>query len=224
MMEQKGLDFTVETVCVLVADDHLLFRDGLRALLSAAPDTELVGEASSGEEAIALAAEVQPDVILMDIRMPGINGIEATRRITQASPNIRVLIVTMFEDDLSVFSAMRAGARGYILKGASHDEMLRAVRAVSSGEAIFSAPIALRLMDYFDNIRPSAPPQAFPELSAREREILNLLAQGDTNGEIAERLVLSPKTVRNHVTNILSKMQVTDRAEAILRAREAGLG
>src|SRR5215211_350343 len=155
----------METLRVLIADDHPLFRDGLRALLMADPAAEIVGEAATGEEAVALAAELQPDVILMDLKMPGLNGIEATRRILQASPHVGVLVVTMFEDDASVFAAMRAGARGYVLKGAKYDEMLRAIRAVGGGEAIFSPSVAVRLMDYFANIRPSAAPQVFPELS-----------------------------------------------------------
>lgn len=213
-----------ERLRVLIADDHTLFRDGLRALLSTAQDTELVGEATTGQEAIALAASLQPDLIIMDIQMPAINGIQATREILRASPHIRVLIVTMFDDDPSVFAAMRAGARGYILKGANQAETLRAVRAVGSGEAIFSPGIAARLIDFFAETRPTRAGQLFPELSDREREILNLLAQGYKNSEIASRLVLSPKTVRNHVSNILSKLEVADRAEAILRAREAGLG
>lgn len=214
----------MEHLRVLIADDHQLFRDGLRALLTSAPETELVGEATNGDEVIALAASIQPDVIIMDIQMPGSNGIEATRRILHSSPHIGILVVTMFEDDNSVFAAMRAGARGYVLKGANHAEMLRAMRAVGSGEAIFSPTIALRLMDFFANIRPVTPPQVFPELSDREREILDLIAQGCKNAEIAQRLVLSEKTVRNHVSNILSKLQVTDRTQAILRAKEAGLG
>lgn len=214
----------MERFRVLIADDHLLFRDGLRALLSSASDAELVGEATSGEEVIALAANLQPDLILMDIHMPGINGIEATRLILHASPHIRIVIITMFEDDASVFAAMRAGARGYVLKGSNHTEMLRAMRAVANGEAIFSPSIAIRLMDFFAHIRPAALPQVFPELSEREREILDLLAQGYKNAEIAHQLVLSEKTVRNHVSNILSKLQVTDRTQAIIRAKEAGLG
>lgn len=209
---------------VLIADDHALFRDGLRALLASAPDTEFGGEAATGDEAIALAAQVQPDVILMDIQMPGVNGIDATRQIFQASPHIGVLMVTMFEDDLSVFNAMRAGARGYILKGAKHEEMLRAIRAVGSGEAIFSPAIAARLMEFFGTMKPQAASQVFPELSDREREILALIAQGHKNAEVAEQLVLSPKTVRNHVSNILSKLHVADRTQAILKARQAGLG
>jgi DNA-binding NarL/FixJ family response regulator len=213
-----------EPLQVLVADDHPLFRNGLRTLLASAPDVELVGEATTGEEAVSLAAELQPDVVLMDIQMPGMGGIEATRRISRDSAHARVLVVTMFEDDATVFQAMRAGARGYVLKGANYDEMLRAIRAVGGGEAIFSPKIAVRLMDFFSSMRPTTPPQVFPELGDREREILDLIARGHKNPEIAERLYLSPKTVRNHVSNILHKLQVADRTEAIIRAREAGLG
>lgn len=209
---------------VLIADDHPIFRDGIRALLASVPDFEIAGEAATGEEAIAASAASQPDVVLMDLQMPGIGGIEATRQILFASPHIRVLIVTMFEDDYSVFTAMRAGARGYIVKGASASDMLRAIRAVGSGEAIFSPAIAVRLMNFFAAPRPAIPAQTFPELSDREREILDLIAQGASNSDIANRLVLSPKTVRNHVSNIFSKLQVADRAQAIIRGREAGLG
>jgi DNA-binding NarL/FixJ family response regulator len=213
----------MEQIRVLIADDHVLFRDGLKALLRAAPETDLVGEAATGAETITQAADLQPDVILMDLQMPEISGVEATRRIVQTSPHIAVLVVTMFADDPSVFAAMRAGARGYLLKCATHGELLRAIQVVSCGEAIFSAPMAQRLMEYFRAIQLTPPPPLFPELSDREREILHLIAQGSTNAEIATRLVLSPKTVRNHITNILSKLQVADRAEAILRARDAGL-
>ncbi len=212
-----------EKIRVLIADDHTLFRDGLRALLTSASDTELVGEAATGEEAIAQAALLQPDLIIMDLQMPVVNGIDATRQIIRTSPHVNILVVTMFDDDHSVFAAMQAGARGYILKGANHTEMLRAIRAVGSGEAIFSPAIATRLMDYFGNLRPKTSTPLFPELTEREREILQLIMQGYKNPEIAAQLVLSPKTVRNHITNILSKLQVADRAEAILRAREAGL-
>lgn len=218
-----------EKIRVLIADDHTLFRDGVRALFASAPDLELVGEAATGEEAVARAASLQPDLVLMDLQMPGIdgmpgmNGIDATRQIVTTSPHIGVLVVTMFDDDHSVFSSMKAGARGYVLKGVNHAEMLRAIRAAASGEAIFSPAIATRLMDYFANIRPHPSLPVFPELTDREREILKLIAEGRKNAEIATELVLSPKTVRNHITNILSKLQVADRAEAILRAREAGL-
>lgn len=209
---------------VLIADDHPLFLDGLRAMLASAPDVELVGEASTGEKAVALTAEVQPDLVVMDIQMPQGGGIEATRQIVQDSPHVRVLIVTMFEDDATVFSAMRAGARGYVLKGANYAEMLRAVQAVGHGEAIFSPRIAVRLVDFFSGLRLTTVPRVFPELSDREREILDLIARGHKNPEIAKRLYLSPKTVRNHVSNVLHKLQVVDRTEAIMRAREAGLG
>ena len=213
----------MERIRVLIADDHTLFRDGVRALLASAPDLEFAGEAATGDAAIEMAAALQPDVVVMDIQMPGINGIEATRQIVQISPHVKILVVTMFEDEHSVFAAMRAGARGYVLKGANHAEMLRAIRAVGNHEAIFSPTIAARLMDFFANIRQLPPAQVFPELTDREREILGLIARRETNAEIATRLVVSPKTVRNHITNILSKLQVADRAEAILKAREAGL-
>lgn len=209
---------------VLIADDHPLFRSGMRALLSADGETEVVGEASTGEEAIELATALQPDVILMDLQMPGMSGIEATRRILHANPHIRILVVTMYEDDHSVFTAMRAGARGYLLKGASPDEVLRAIAAVGSGEAIFSPSIATRLIDFFATLQPMALPQALPELTEREREILTLIAQGESNAVIARRLGLSNKTVSNYVSNIFSKLQVADRAQAMLRARQAGLG
>lgn len=213
-----------DTLRILIADDHPIFRNGLCALLASASSIEIVGEAASGDEAIALAADTQPDVVLMDLQMPGIGGVEATRQILFTSPHIRVLVVTMFEDDHSVFTAMRAGARGYIVKGASPDEMLRAIRAVGSGEAIFSPAIASKLLNFFAMPGPPVPAQTFPELSDREREILDLIAQGASNAEIASKLVLSPKTVRNHVSNIFSKLQVADRAHAIIRGREAGLG
>jgi DNA-binding NarL/FixJ family response regulator len=215
---------SAEILQILIADDHQLFRDGIRTLLLAAPDMQLAGEAETGNEVIALTAQLQPDVVLMDIQMPGINGIEATRQIVHTSPHVVVLMVTMFDDDHSVFSAMRAGARGYVLKGAKHEDMLRAIRAAGNGEAIFSPTVAARMMDFFAGMRPAKLPEVFPELSEREREVLNLIAEGYKNPEIAEELVLSPKTVRNHVSNILSKLQVADRAQAILKAREAGLG
>jgi DNA-binding NarL/FixJ family response regulator/class 3 adenylate cyclase len=209
---------------ILVADDHPLFRHGLRTLLGATPDLEVVGEATTGEHAVELAGTLRPDVVLMDIRMPGTNGIEATRRILHASPQVRVLVVTMFEDEASVFTAMRAGARGYVLKDAEKDDLLRAIRAVGRGEAIFSPGVATRIVDFFAASSPAAPREAFPTLTERERELLHLLSDGRTNAEIATRLSLSQKTVANYVSTILSKLQVTDRAAAILRAREAGLG
>jgi DNA-binding NarL/FixJ family response regulator len=213
----------METIRVLIADDHTLFRSGLRALLNLFPDIQVVGEASTGEETVAKAMELQPDIVLMDIQMPVVNGIEATRQIVHRSPKTGVIVVTMFEDDSSVFSAMRAGARGYILKDAGEEEVLRAIRGVASGEAIFGPAIARRLVHFFSKPHVELDP-IFPELTEREREILDLIARGETNAEIVQRLVLSPNTVRNHISNIFSKLQVADRAEAIIRAREAGLG
>jgi DNA-binding NarL/FixJ family response regulator len=213
-----------ERIRVILADDHRFFRDGVRLLLDATADTEVVGEAGAGEEVIALAEALQPEVILMDLHMPGVNGIEATRRILHTSPHISVVVLTMYEDDDSIFAAMRAGARGYLLKGADRDELLRAVRAVASGEAIFGPAIARRLMGYFSGPRLSTLWQAFPDLTDREREVLARIAQGQSNAAIAADLYLSPKTVRNHISNIFSKLQVADRAEAIARARQAGLG
>lgn len=207
---------------VLVADDHPVFRSGMRALLSSTPGIEVVGEADTGEEAIILATKLRPDVVLMDLQMPGTGGVEATRRVLDASPDVRVLVVTMYEDDDLVFATLRAGARGYVLKGASPADMVRAVQVVGDGEAIFSPAIAQRLIGFFSQPRPAEP--AFPELTDREREILTLIAWGRSNREIAAELYLSLKTVRNHVSNIFGKLQVANRAEAILRAREAGLG
>ncbi len=181
----------------------------------------MVGEAATGEEAIARAEELRPDVILMDLQMPGLNGIEATRHILQTSPHIGIIVVTMFEDDASVFAAMRAGARGYVLKGTDQEEMLRAIRAVARGEALFGPAVARRLAVFFSR---SGKPGAFPELTDREREVLDLIARGYDNRRIARKLAITPKTVRNHVSNIFSKLQVASRAEAILRARQAGLG
>ncbi len=209
---------------ILIAEDSAPFRQGLNSLLQSVDDLEVVGEATSGEETIQMADQLQPDVILMDIQMPDVNGIEATRRILFASPHISILMLTMFEDDESIFAALRAGARGYLLKGSLKAEIVRAIKGVASGEAIFGPAIAKRLMQYFSAPKPAGPPQAFPELSERELEILALMAQHFTNTEIAERLSLAPKTVRNHVSNIFAKLQVADRAQAIIRAREAGLG
>src|SRR5438876_10370421 len=213
----------MDSLRILIADDHPLFRKGMRTLLMATAGTEVIGEATTGQEVIELASTLQPDVILMDLQMPGINGIEATRQILHTSPHIRILVVTMFEDDHSVFTALRAGARGYVLKDADEDEILRAIRAVGRGEAIFSPTIAQRLIDFFSAPQPILLPQIFPELADREREVLGLIAQGHNNNDIARRLGLSLKTVANHVSNIFSKLQVADRAQAIIRAREAGL-
>lgn len=208
---------------VLIADDHPVFRFGLRTLLKADAAMEVVGEAMNGEEAIALTGSLHPDVILMDLNMPGINGIEAIRCILVDHPQVHILVLTMFDDDDSVFAAMRAGARGYLLKGAEGGETLQAIKVVHAGEAIFSPAIAQRLMQYFGAPRRPSPSQLFPDLTEREREVLSLIAQGYTNQAIAERLVISPKTVRNHISSIFSKLQVTSRLEAILRAKNAGM-
>ena len=213
-----------ERIRLLIADDHTLFRHGIRALLASVPDIELVGEAAGGEAAVALAAQLEPDVILMDIKMPGTNGIEATRRIMRTNPAARVVVLTMLEDDESVFAAIRAGARGYVVKGADESEMLRVVRAAASGEALFGTAIADRLMGFFSGAGSAGGGQPFPDLTEREREILGLIAQGVGNAEIAARLYLSPKTVRNHISSIFDKLQVSDRAQAMVRAREAGMG
>jgi DNA-binding NarL/FixJ family response regulator len=209
---------------LLIADDHAAFRAGLRALLETAGDVTVVGEAGTGHEAIAAVVALHPDVVLMDVNMPGLDGVEATRRIVDASPHVAVLVLTMHEDDETVFAAVRAGARGYLLKGSQRAEILRAVRAVVAGEAIFGPAVARRLMAYFARPAPRPDPAAFPELTEREREILDLVARGRSNADITAALVLSPKTVRNHVSNIFSKLQVRDRSEAIVRAREAGMG
>jgi DNA-binding NarL/FixJ family response regulator len=210
-----------QRIRVLVADDHTLFRDGLRALFNSVPDIEMVGEAATGAQAISQAEQLQPDVVLMDVQMPELNGIEATRQTVRTSPHIGVVVVTMVEDDDSVFAAMRAGARGYVLKGAKQEEMLRVIRAVAQGEALFGAPIAARLMNFFSTPRS---PEVFPNLTEREREVLTLIAQGYNNADIARQLSIHIKTVRNHVSNVFGKLQVADRAEAIIRARDAGLG
>jgi DNA-binding NarL/FixJ family response regulator len=195
----------------------------MRGLLESVGDLEVAGEAANGDEAVQLARAVQPDVILMDLNMPGLDGIEATRQIVQDSPRANVLVVTMYEDDESVFSALRAGARGYLLKGAGQGETLRAIRAVGHGEAIFGPAIAARVMGYFARPQPPAAASLFPELTEREVEILRLIARGQTNQAIADALVLSLKTVRNHVSSICGKLQVADRAQAVIRAREAGM-
>ena len=211
-----------EPIRVLIADDHPLFRDGLTALLTDGPDTELAGAATSGTEAVELARETQPNVVVMDLHMPGLNGIEATRRIVADSPHITVLVLTMFDDDDSIFSALRAGARGYLLKGADQEQIRAAIQAAANGEIIFGTQLAARMLAYFT--APTAPPPVFPQLTDREREVLDLVAQGRANPAIAAKLGLSQKTVRNHVSNILTKLQVADRAQAIVQARDAGLG
>lgn len=212
----------METLSLLIADDHPVFRKGLRTLISLMPDVELVGEATSGEEAMTMAEQLQPDVILMDLQMPGIGGLEAIRQVVQTSPHIRILVVTMFEDDDTVFAALKAGARGYVLKDMEDEQIARAIRAAGKGEAIFSPAIAERMIRFFA-ARPALPVSLFPELTESERNVLGLMAQGANNETIARQLSLSTKTVRNYVSNIFSKLQVADRAQAIIKARQAGL-
>lgn len=207
---------------VLIVEDHPLFRNGVVALLRSVEDIDVAGVATSGEDAVALAAELRPDLVLMDLGLPGMSGIEATRAVVAADPDVRVLVLSLFEDDDSVFLALRAGARGYILKDADEEELIGALRAVARGEAIFSQGVAERVLAWFATPRPV--PKAFPALTDREREILALIAQGHPNPSIARRLTLSPKTVANYVSAIFAKLQVADRAEAMIRAREAGLG
>ncbi len=215
---------TARRLRVIVVDDHPMYREGLRLALAATRDFESVSEAPDAETALDMVAAHRPDLVLMDLRLPGMSGIEATRRIVAADPGVRVVVVSMLEDDDSIFAAMRAGARGYLLKGADRDELLTALRAVAHGEVIFGAAIARRVMAFFTGHMPTVAAAAFPELTEREREILERLARGDLNQAIAQQFGLSDKTVRNHVSSILNKLQVADRAQAIVRARDAGLG
>ncbi len=228
-----------EPVRVLVADDHPVYRDGLAALLRTVAGIEVVGTAADGLDAVAAAEQLQPDVVVMDVQMPRLDGVEATRRVTTASPSTGVVVLTMSEDDDTVFAALRAGARGYLLKGADAEEVVRAVTTVAAGGAVFGPTLAARIASFFTAVASPAGPgtgaptsagvplhaaEAFPGLTAREREILDLLAAGRSNGQIAEGLFLSPKTVRNTVSNVFAKLHVADRAQAIVRAREAGMG
>ncbi len=215
----------MDNIRILIADDQTITRSGLQLLLSASPNLEIVGEARNGQEAIEAAAALQPDVILMDLRMPGINGIEATRHIHRTSPHIGILILTVFEDDTSVFPAIRAGARGYLLKNSEQAELLQAIQTVASGGAIFSPGIAQKVLGYLTTaVSDRMPPHIFDELTAREQEILELIAQGKTNAEIAAALSLSAKTVSNYISNVLLKVHATDRAKLMLMALKAGLG
>lgn len=208
---------------VLLADDHPVFRGGLRALLESTDGIAVVGEAATGDEAVALAVELQPDAVVMDLHMPnGLNGVEATRELTARAPGVRVLILTMFDDDESVFAAMRAGASGYLLKDADQADVIRSIVAVARGDAVFGPAIAARMRTFFTNDRTAASP--FPQLTAREAEVLDLVAAGHDNATIARRLGVAPKTVRNTVSNVFVKLHVADRPQAIVRARDAGLG
>ena len=207
---------------VLLADDHPVVIDGLTALLGTTSTVEVVGAARDGDAAVEQAADLAPDVIVMDLNMPGCNGIEATRRILAAQPDVGIVVLTMFDDDESVFAAMRAGARGYVLKGADQDDIVRAIETVAAGSAVFGPAVARRITEFLTR-RPNDQP-TLPGLTPREHEVLDLIAQGRSNSEITRTLVISPKTARNHISSIFAKLQVADRAEAIARARQAGMG
>lgn len=208
---------------ILIVDDHTLFREGVRAILKAIADFEIVGEAATGGEAIEMVSALSPDIILMDIQMPDMNGVEATHKILDKYPQIGIIMLTMLEDDDSLFSALQVGARGYVLKGADKAEMVRSIRSVANGEALFGPAIAHRLTKFFNNPELEKH-SAFPELTSREFEVLELVAQTYNNHEIAQMLNISIKTVSNHISNIFGKLQVSDRSQAIFRARDAGLG
>lgn len=212
---------TDDVLRVLIADDHTLFRRGVRSLLSTVPRIEVVGEAADGPSAVALTAELAPDLVLMDLQMPGGGGLAAIRAVTECCPTANVLVVTMFDDDDSVFAAIRAGARGYVLKDMDAEDFANAIVAVGRGEALFSRGIATRMMQFFGE--PRTPNQPFPDLTESERSVLRVMATGANNAAIARELSLSPKTVRNYVSNIFRKLQVADRSQAIIVAREAGL-
>jgi DNA-binding NarL/FixJ family response regulator len=209
---------------ILLVEDHPMFRDGLARMLESVEEFEVVGEAVTGEEAVQLAQKLRPNIILMDLNLPKMSGIEATKQIINKQPETGVLVLTMYDDDSSVFAAMRAGARGYLLKEANRNEIIRAIQAVGDGEAIFSPSIARRMMYYFESKSKQVQAEVFPQLTEREREVLDYIARGENNAGIAGVLGLNQKTVRNHVSNILSKLHANDRAHAIIMAREAGLG
>lgn len=211
------------TLRIVIADDHPVVRGGLRALIETIDGLEVVGEAADGEAAVREVQLTSPDVVLMDVRMPGLDGVEATRRIRTVAPDTGVLMLTMYDDDATVFTSMQAGARGYLLKGAEQEEIVGAIRAVVAGQVIFGPGIAGKVLGYFA-ASPARVHDAFPQLTEREREILDLLAAGHRTAAIAKRLYLSPKTVSNHLTSVFTKLEVADRAEAIIRAREGGLG
>jgi DNA-binding NarL/FixJ family response regulator len=210
------------TIRIVVADDHSIVREGLRALISAVPGYELVGAVGTGREAVRAAVTLRPDVLVMDINMPDGSGLAATREVSKVAPEVAVLMLTMFDDDDSVFAAMRAGALGYVLKGADPEDIIRAITGVAAGNAIFGPGVARRAMAMLS--QPAQSPSAFPTLTPREHEILGLIATGLGNGAIATKLGVSVNTVNNHVSNVFAKLRVSNRAEAIIRARNAGLG
>ncbi|MFB7928026.1 response regulator [Streptomyces sp. NPDC056039] len=209
---------------VLIVDDHPLFRSGLRAALDSAEDIDVVGEAGDAETLGALVADTRPQVVVMDVGLPGISGTEAVRGLAASHPGLPVLMLTMSQDDASVLAALRAGARGYLVKGSGRDAVLSAVRTVATGGAVFGPEIADRIAALLAGVRRALPDQPFPELTRREGEVLELVARGYDNRRIARELVLSDKTVRNNVSRIFAKLQVTHRAEAVSQARDAGLG
>jgi DNA-binding NarL/FixJ family response regulator len=214
-------------ITIVVADDHPVLRDGLSALISSVDGMTVVAQAGTGSEAVRAAREHRPDLVLMDLHMPDTDGTEATRRICADLPGTRVLVLTMYEDDDSVIAAIRAGASGYLLKGASQQEILRAIQAVASGDALFSAAIAKRVVAHLNHppLGPwDRPVRELPDLTPREKEILDLLASGQSNHAIARRLHISAKTVANHLSAVFAKLQVSDRTQAAIRARQAGLG
>lgn len=216
-------DDTAAATRVVVADDHPVVRQGLGSLLAALDGFELVGEAADGSEAISVVARTNPDLVVMDLSMPGFDGIEATRRIVEAHPSISVLVLTMFDDDESLFAALRAGAQGYILKGSPQPDVERALVSCANGDAVFGPSIANRVLRYFDST-PQPVDDPFPELTDRERSILDLIARGSSNAAIADRLGITTKTVRNHSCSIFAKLHVAGRSEAIIRARDEGMG
>jgi DNA-binding NarL/FixJ family response regulator len=215
-----------EPISLLVVDDHPLVREGVASLMARIEDIDIVGDASTGEEALTLVDNLQPDVILMDLHMPGMGGIEAIRTISRRHPEIGIIVLTMLDDDDSVFAAVKAGARGYILKDAERGSLLRAIRSVAHGEALLGGVIAARVLAHLST-PPSAPtPEPDPDiqqLTPRELEILTFIARGCRNAELAERLFISERTVGNHISNIFRKLQINDRSQAIIRARDAGL-
>jgi DNA-binding NarL/FixJ family response regulator len=211
-------------VRVVIADDHPMFRYGLKAAVASAGEVDIVGEAADGQQLLAVVDSTEPDVVLTDLAMPGLDGATAAAAILARHPTIAVLVLTMHDDNQALFSALRAGARGYLLKGADRTEIIRAVLAVAAGEAVYGATVARRITDFFTGAQRDYTANVFPELTDREREVLDLVATGCGNHDIARRLALSEKTVRNHVSAILLKLQVRDRAAAVAKARDAGLG